>query len=276
MSRLSGRSMELYQTSRLLAESNIPKYKIDKGKTNWEDVVMAPEKIDIYLPENAVEILESNPVKIVHYPSLFKQTASLPEKDGEEPLLFFPRHNAIEEYKNNLVFFLGEILANKSKDSLPDFYTIPCEYNVLLPLLMEYLYLKEENKEDLFIPKHLDDLAYNAKKYKKIYESHRNKLINRNELDLYDINYKKKEKIERYYAEEDEIFLRATLVTLVPMSSMDGVLQVIDRIKDKDEIKNFIEKLIENKEHNRQKIINDMGIDSTSYKRLKKEIIKGE
>ena len=56
MSRLSGRSMELYQTSRLLAESNIPKYKKDKGKTNWEDVIMAPEKIDIYLPENAVEI----------------------------------------------------------------------------------------------------------------------------------------------------------------------------------------------------------------------------
>ena len=272
MSRVYGRSMDLYQTSRYIVDSNIPKYKKDKRKTSWEDVIVSPEKIDPYLPDNAIKIMEKNPLKILHYPLLIQEATYVPECDGEEPILYFPRFKAIEEYKRNLVYYLGELLVSKSTDNMPDQYNIPCEFNLVLALLMEYLYLKGENKEDIFSIKHLNDLKHNAKQYIKVYETHRDRLMNKSELDLYSFDYKKQEKLEKFYADEEENFLRATLISLVPMSSVDGVLQVIDKIKDKEEIKSLIEKLVSNPNHDRQKILNDYGVESYSFKRLVKEI----
>ncbi len=53
---------------------------------------------------------------------------------------------------------------------------------------------------------------------------------------------------------------------------MDATLQIIDRNLSQAEYKDLIEELMLNPDHNREKIINDKGIETFGFKRLRKEI----
>ena len=273
MSRLYGRSYDVYNTSRYLKDSNIPKYHKNKTKTDWDDVVVSPEKIEIYLPDTAIKILENKPIQIVKSPFVVKETSILPRSEDEEATIFFPTYKAIEEYKRELVFFLGTVLSIKSPDELPKNYNIPCEYSDLLALLFEYLYLKETNDLDNFSLKHLNELIYNAKHYVPFYETYYKRINKDKELEFFvNMNEKERKVINEHANKREKSFLKSTLDSLVALSSMDAVLQITDKYSDVETIKNIIEELLENRNNNRQEIINNMGIESYGYKRLKKEI----
>ena len=71
----------------------------------------------------------------------------------------------------------------------------------------------------------------------------------------------------------DDYLLRNTLLYLVPLSSMDATLQLIDKYKDdKDEIRYLIYELVQNESHNREEIMAERNIDTYGFKRLRKEI----
>ena len=272
MSRLYGKSVDVYSASYKLVDRKIPKYKRDRSKTTWEEVIISPEEIEIYLPQNAIDIIEKNPIKIIQSPLAFKSASLLPKNDKEEPVMFFPRYSAIEEYKRELVFFLGELLSSKVPDKLPDDNSIPCEYSDVLGLLLEYLYLKENGKEDSFSSKHLNELLYNAKRYVKSYRNFQSAIVSKKSSELYLYRDSDIEKMNNNIDKMEKQFLDATLINLVPLSSMDAVLQIVDQIESKEDIKELIRVLVENENHDRQNILHDYGIDSFGYKRLTKEI----
>lgn len=274
MSRLFGRSAEVYNTSKYLEESNIPKYKPDKSKTTWLDVQNSPSKIELYLPDTAIKIIEKTPIRIVSSPLVFKEASILPVHEGEEPTLFFPRITPIEEYKQELVFFIGTVLSIYSPDLLPKNFDIPCEYGDVLSLLLEYLYLKEVDKEDTFCLKHLNELLYNAKHYTKSYENYyaNQRAMEFNRFAFITSNEQKQ--IDSHYQKQEQLFLKSTLQSLVPMASMEAVLQLIDNVKSTEDIRNLLEQLIINPNNDRQTILNDFGVDSYGFKKLRKEIEK--
>jgi len=134
---------------------------------------------------------------------------------------------------------------------MPNEYDIMCQFSDVLPLLIEYLYLKEINQEERFSNKNLTDLKLNAYEYKKIYERF--------------------EKFPYIFSEEN--MLRNTLLFLVPLSSMDATLQIVDKYKDKkDELVKLIYDLFENINHNREEVINERDVETFGFKRLRKEI----
>ena len=272
MSRLYGRSVDVFGAARYLKDNFVPSYKRNKAKTTWDEVATSPEKIELYLPESAKKMLQENPIRLVGSPLVIKATSILPREKEEEPTICFPRITPIEEYKKELMFFLGTILSINSPDEMPKSNDIPCEYSDILSLLIEYLYLKETNDTESFSKKHLEEILHNAKRYIKSYENYQRIILSRKDNDFAILTHSQEQSLQSRYFEQDQKFLKSTLEMVVCMSSMDAVLQIIDRIDDKEEIKQLLEKLIENKEHNRQKIINDMGIDSYGYKRLRKEI----
>ncbi len=272
MSRLYGKSVDVYSISRALTESKIPKYKSDKKKTTWEEVGKSPEIINLYLPENAQKILEENAIVVINNPLVVKKTYFLPANKKEAPIAYYPRMTPIEEYKREMVFFAGEILSSHSPDKLPNDYYIPCEFSNVLGLLLEYLYLKETGQEDTFSSKHLNELLYNAKKYTKAYLNFQNIILSSNRMDLLSMDEGEETKFAERFANSQNQFLNSTLTCLVPLSSMDGVLQIIDMFKDKEQLKKLIEELVNNEEQNRQNILNSIGIETNGYKRLRKEI----
>ena len=272
MSRLYGRSYDVYNASCNLKYANLKHYKKDKRKTSWDELATCPEKIELYLPSSAIDIISNQPIRVVGSPLVLYEKSLLPKSEDDEPTLLFPRRKPIEEYKRELVFFLGTFLSMKSPDELPKVDDIACEYSDLLALLLEYLYLKESDKLDDFSIKHLNELLYNAKRYIKSYENFEKIRSKVREADMYIMNDTAVKTLDNYLVGKEQEFLKATLDSLVPLSSMDALLQITDEVKDTEEIKKLIEKLIENPDHNRQNILNDMGVSTFGYNRLIKEI----
>ena len=271
MSRLYGRSFDAYQTSKYLKENRIKKYKSDNKRIDLSELVDSTTILDLYLPEKAIDFLTNYPIHIVKSPFIPKNLSTLPNGQNNNATIFFKGFNFKEEYKRELVFFLGTTLSVINPDKLPNEYEFPCEFGDLLPLLMEYIYLRENNKEKDFSLKHLNEVLWNGKNYIKIYDSFQRYLINDKYRNYYysddeeDMGYKK-------YKENESNFLKATLDTIVPLSSLDGVLQIIDTIKDDSEMKKLIELLFENKNNDRSEILREYNIESFGLKRLKKEI----
>ncbi len=271
MSRLYGKSSDVYSFSRYLIDLKIPNYKKDTIKTKWEDVEECPQSIEMYLPESAIKIIENNPIRLIGSPLAVKSAYLLPSNKDEEPIMVFPKKNPIEEYKRELVFFIGEMLSSITKDNEPDENEIPSEYSSVIGFLLEYLYLKENGKEDTFSIKHINELLCNSKKYVKLYKNFQNiQLSDKNKYLFLDDYEDSKERIK--FDSLEKQFLDVTLENLVPISSLDAALQLKDMDLDKDSIKELLNDLILNQDHNRQLIINNIGIKSYGFKRLRKEI----
>ena len=274
MSRLYGRAFDVYQMSNYISETNIPRYIEDKKNISVDDLESTSTILNFYLPDSAIEYIENNNIHILKSPFFPKNMSALHNEKNREASIFFKGVNFKEEHKRELVFFLGAVLSQINADEMPKKDDLPCEYGEIFPLLLEYIYLKENDKEDRFIKKHLYSLKYHGEKYQKIYEDYQRCLVTNksNQLNFYTQNelVKQEEIIRRQEAE----FLGKTLTMLIPYSSVDGVLQIIDNYKSDDEIKDIIEKLFENKNNNRQELLKDYGIESYGFKRLRKEFDK--
>lgn len=272
MSRLYGRAFDVYQTSNYILQAKIPKYNDDNKKITFEELIDSTGDVEIYLPQTAIDYIINYPIHIVKSPIIPRNMSEFPNKNNPNATIYFKGINFKEEQKRDLVFFLGCVLSHVNPDELPKNNDLPCEYGDILPLLLEYLYLKENNKEDIFLPKHLESLKFNAEKYTKSYEIYHKYLANNGLYESSFLSQKQQEKIEEYNTKLENDFLKNTLTMLVPFSSVDGVLQVIDKTQTKEEYKELIAKLYENKKNNRQDILKDYNIESYGYKRLRKEI----
>lgn len=272
MSRLYGRKEDVYRSSKLLVGTNLRSYRKDKTPITEQELHESPNVIEKYLPKNAIKFLEDNPITIILNPLSIREAFLLPVKEGEKPTVFFPRFFPIKEYQREFLFYTGALASVKSEDENPKADNLPCEYCDLLALLFEYLYLKEKNELDDFSIKHLYELVYNAKRYVQSYETYERILKRHQNLELCNMTDGEKKRLDDYKNEKELEFLRATLNSLVALSSMDAILQIGDTIHDEQEIKDLIEVLVENENHDRQKILNNRGICSYGYPRLVKEI----
>lgn len=266
MSRLFGRCDDVYSVSKYLRDTEMKFYSSNKSKTTWEEIENTPGKIELYLPENAIKLIEDTPVRLVKSFFAFKPMMFVPFELKEEPLMVFPKGTPKEEYKKDLAFFIGRILANHSHDLLPKEFDLACTYHDVLPLVLEYLYLKENNEEDQLFLKYSRDLLKNAKKYIKIYE-----LYEKYQDSLRELMYTT-ERLEEQKEKNKQAMLKKILTNLVPLASMDATLQITDKYKDPDDYKKLIEELIENPNHNREEIIKKRNIETYGFKRLRKEI----
>ena len=274
MSRLYGRAFDVYQISKYLNGKEIPKYTENNKKISLDELIDSSEILDFYLPKSAIDYIVNYPIHIVKSPIIPKNMSSFPNEKNPNATIFFKGLSFKEEHKRDLIFFLGCVLSNINPDELPKDNDLPCEYGDILPLVLEYLYLKETNEEDKFLLKHLDSLKYNAIRYSKTYEAYHKYLVNNksNELNYY--TKEEQEKIDYNNDRYEKDFLSNTLTMLIPYSSIDGTLQILDKLKTKDDFKMFINMLYENKNNNRQEVLKEFDIDSYGYKRLRKEIDK--
>ena len=271
MSKLIGLSTDVYNVYKRLNDEKIVHYKKDLHNTTWENVIDVEKDIEMYIPENAKERLKESKITIVKAPLKRNTIVSIPTEEGDVPTIYFPSFNAKEEYKKELVYYFGMLLREENKDKEADFYNIPSMYQDVLPLLLEYAYLDNMNFNQVFSIQKLHELYISSRDYIKAYND--NKKIE-------EINYNSKyltreqyEKVYNNYKKYLETFENVTLDYLIPLASLDATLQITDN-KDKYDLKEVINKLYENKDNDRTKIIRDLGIDTYRFNRLNKEIDK--
>ena len=272
MSRLYGRAFDVYQVSKELSEKQIPKYKEDNSKISLDDLIDSTNALDIYLPEEAIDYIINYPIHIVKSSFIPRNMSEFPSVHNPNATIYFKGARFKEEQKRDLSFFLGCVLSQVNPDELPKNFDLPCEYGDLFPLLMEYLYLKENNKEEIFLNKHLNSLKSNALKYQKIYEAYQKHLVVDRENELLILNDADVARLDDFRNKSEQIFLENTLASLVPLSSVDGALQIIDKVKTKEDFKKIIKELYENPNNNRQELLRNYDIESFGYKRLRKEL----
>ncbi len=270
MSRLYGRSDDVYNISKYLLEKDLQEYNYDKTKITFEEIQDTLSCIEIYLPEKAIEIITNTPIVLSKTILVKKPLTFLPNDKEKEPVIYLPKRNIIKEYQNDVIFFTGRFLASFSPDKMPTDFTIPCEFHDVIPFLLNYLYHRENNNEDIFSLKYLHELSSNAESFVKIYDKYQEFLDARFEGRIFGSN----ERIEKYYESNMKAILYKTLKSLVPLSSMDATLQIIDRNYDSEEYKNLLNELIVNQNNNREEILRNKGIESFGFKRLAKEIDK--
>ena len=156
-----------------------------------------------------------------------------------------------EEYKADLMYYIGDLLRRRRLDYMQDEYDIRCQFADVIPLLTQYLFFKETGKENRFFDRNANNLRLNAPQYNKIHT-----------------RFEKHPRITSV-----DYLLRNTLLYLIPLSSMDAALQIIDKYgNDKVEMRYLLLQLIENENHNREEVINEIGIETYGFKRLRKEI----
>ncbi len=268
MSRLFGRTDDVYDISKLLVETKFQEYKPDKRVIDHEALINAPSEIEEYLPEKARDFINNTDVGL--YKSLFTREVKYrvaASKEGELPAMLFPVGKLIEEYKDDVIFFSGRLLANYSQDELPKQFDIACEFSDMIPVILVYLHLRQLGKEDMLLTKFSKDFVHNARSFIKVYDDYERFCAREKEKAFFTSSAP-----SQFEESNKRAILIKTLNSLVPLSSMDATLQIIDRNLSQAEYKDLIEELMLNPDHNREKIINDKGIETFGFKRLRKEI----
>ena len=249
MSRLYGRVEDVNSISKYLIEKYSKVYQPDKTIIEDHELIEAPILVFPYLSSDTVKYINDCNIQ-VYWDKRIDGTVYSGQGE-EENCIIFNTKQMIEEYKTDLIYFIGDLLRRKNLDYMQDEHDIMCQYSDVLPLLIEYLFYKEQGKVDTFSERNLSDLALNSKSYVKLYERFNRHQNSKKEYEL----------------------LNNTLLHLIPLSSMDATLQLIDKIgNNKDELVLLIQSLIDNKNHNREDIINERNISTYGFKRLRKEI----
>lgn len=273
MSRILGRVNDVLQISKELQKIN-QKYKKDNAISSWEEIEEIKDNLSLYLPDIAIDFLNKDKISILKSPFRIYTFTNVPEYEDETRYIRFPSEKPKQEFEREYAFYLGLLLSSYQKDTEEEMFEIGNEYDDLLPLLLEYLYLNKTGSEEKFSLKHLNFL----KKYTVSFESSYKKYIKFNEFHNYaetrGLSDKEYDNYLKLSDEEDEIMERVIMDHLVKLSSFDGVLQIKDKDYSLDEYKKLIEELILNKDENRASILYERGIESYGYKRLRKEIDK--
>ncbi len=246
MSRIYGRKYDVLSVSKKLSDSQLPKYTKDKRKISFNQMIEAKDSIESFLSPKAIHILENSQIKIsrnvLNVTPLILPANSM----GKKPELIIPTYSPIEENKIDFVHFLGDILTS-SKNKMK-------EYGLLLPFILEYVYLKETTPDalDRFEKRNLSELVKKAKSFMNGYQKY--------EKDPY-----------RYDLLDYESFI---LESMRNFSSFDATLQLIELYdENKEEVKQLIDEMI-TKDKKASEVLTDANIYTYGYKSLKKSIMR--
>ena len=262
------RSTDVYDVSRELKKSKAPKYREDFSKAEWEDIENVKEKVKLYIPREAIQFIDSNPIKIVKV-SPFRRDACFIDNQNIPTLQV---HGIpIKEYEKKYIYLLGKILCNYSPNTRDK---TECEYEDIIPLILEYLYLMELGKESTFKSEHLHDLYRNSKNYIKIYQKYYEDILKDSKKISSIADESEALRFEWQLDNKKESFVLETLNYLVKLSSLDVVLDVIDDFNDELDFKSILKMLIENKNHDRTGLVNDMGLCAYNFTNIRKELVK--
>ena len=249
MSRLYGRLEDINSVSKYLIDNYkklyIPNYK----EIEVEEVIETPKLIYPYLSEDTIKYIDDCDVKL-HWNGKLPGTV-YSGLGSDENVIMFRTRQMQEEYKIDLMYYLGDLLNRKNLDTMHGNHDTASQYSILLPLLIEYLFLKETEQTEVFSDRNLPDLRKEAKGFHRMYEIHK--------------------RFPFCYTEEN--ILDRSLFSLIQLSSMDATLQIIDKYgNDKEELRRLIQELVDNIDSNREYIMNDRNISTYGFKRLRKEI----
>lgn len=272
MSRTYGKSNITYDFYEELLDTKIPKYKKDKRESSWEAIRDIDNKIKLYLPEQAIELLGSKRTVILRQPFRRKTISVIPAEPEGVRAIVFPRNAPYKENEYEYMYYLGRLLSVVNPDDMFDFY-VPGEYDEVIPLLLEYLYVKEHGDTDQFSINYFNELKKNAKRFMRNY--------NTIESDAKSLDYAKRNSMlfDPYYAEQvfnkdKNNFEQLAAINMRVLASFDALLNIADRNLSVEEIKELIDKLMTNKTKSRETVIRDMDIDTLNYPRIRKELKK--
>ena len=274
MSRVLGRAMDVLQIVNYLQDSEIPKYITDKSITTWEAIEQVPNKLKIYLPDSAIDFINKEKIQLKKNPLRKYVFTSVPDYPDEKRYIVFPSLKPRRIYERDYAFYLGLLLSSYKKDNQEELLENCKEYDDLLALLIDYLYLKANGREEDFSLKYLFEIKYFSKYFGKIYEAYEegHAFSNSDEIDfLSDQQYERYLEKEKEYDEDME---KTIMEDIVKLSAFEATLQITDLDLDNDQIKKLINDLMINEGENRSSVLYDRGIDSYGYKRMKKEIDK--
>ncbi len=253
MGRIMGRSMETYDLSKEFMNAKFPKYKKNKRVITLEELEKCPDAIKSYLPESAIEFIKTHQINIVRNFFVPGIITIFPDNIRTQEPFMIVHNKTYEEHKRDLIYFIGGLL-NRLEDDHMDLnaLNIPCQFASVLPILFDSIYMKETGRMDEASLKFLHELRGNARRYIRTYEKY-----NRNPDN-----------------EDMRQFIINTLIFLIPFSSMDASLQIMEKYgEDKEGMKKLIDEFIVNENGNqREQILLDRGIETTGFKSLRKEI----
>lgn len=272
MSRTLGRVYDVYNVSKELSEANFLKYKDGKEKTTWDEIEVAPEKIDYYFTDKIIDYLTSKKIIVMKTPFLKYTLTQVPDFEDEERFIKFPSLKPKNDFKRELMFYVGMLLSSYKKDKDEDIYGISNEFDDTLPLLLEYLYLKEENKEDTFDIKHLNQLKKYQKDYIKYYKDYQEFEDFKRETSFSLLSETKYDNFLKLCQDKEDEMFQFTKDSIIQLSSYEGLLGIIENVTSEKDIRELIEKLTLNKNENRASILKEYDIESFGYKRLRKKI----
>ena len=274
MSRDYARGLELHDLSQFINGIKLQKYHEDKRKIKLEDIDAGCDYIEPFISREAQTLLENNPITVKTKPFDKITKVSLIEK-GEPTLLTVPSFGGREEYKNELLFILGEIMAvqNDDKEMGAFSYDVQGEYRSVIGFLLQYIYMRAiDRKEDYFL-KILTDLRRHNSMFLKQYNQLDQKVKNSELLLKAEMFFPADVTDRAIKAKEANLKAMGILSrwTLNPFSSFDATLQFLDVDPSDENIRDFIEALYQNETGNRSDIMRELGIDTIGFKRLRKE-----
>ena len=274
MSKILGRVNDVLNVSKELKEADIPKYIKDKSKTTWDNIEKVKNDLSIYLPDIAIDFINQDKIYMYKSPLRIYTFTSIPEYEDERRFIRYPSLTPKKEFEREYSFFLGLLLSSYHMDTQEEIMEIGKEYDDILPLLLDYLYMKQNNKEDKYALKFLNFIDKFLKRYQKSYKKYDEFCDTLFNTDTYEFNDDELEHFENHCKETESEFEEYTMNKLIKLSSLDGMLQIIDKNYDEKEFKKLIEELVINEDFSRTAILYDKGIESYGYKRLRKEIEK--
>ena len=279
MSRIYAKRDDIVNFSECINAIKIKKHKSDNEIIPWNEVALGANNLELFLTDDCIKYLTSKPIAICKDPFSFYTRRSIP-KDNEQTMISFPSFRARKEYQRELVFALGLMLSlNKLDNEQSDYsFIIQDEFRDVLPLYAEYLYLRDIGKEDTFSLKRLEELKTRTKDFPASIMGLKSS-ISRSEGYIRNSAVYSPKVIEDSERVKDcciEDVEKLTHETLIPVSSMDATLQLIDKNLSKEQIKEFIDKMFKNESGNRADIVAQYGVVSNNYKRLIKEYEKNK
>lgn len=272
MSRLYGRMFDLYAISNELNNIKLCRYNPNNKRISWKELDNVKEDVEEFLSIPTKDILFKNDINAIGKFNLFDKvaTTAIP-MFGDAPCdIIFPSNNAKFEYKREMAYFLGMILSNFNFDLDKDTYGVPNEYDDVIPLVIEYLYMKKNNI-DGFLLKRMNELKRSVKDYIKKYNEYQ-KLEDTNRI-IKNVNVSDEayDSFKKAYNEKTNEMLINTSIYLTKVASLEGALKIIDRSDDKEFVKDIIEELTLNVDNERAKIMVNNDLDSFKFRRLRKE-----
>lgn len=214
-----------------------------KSKTSWKSLFTASSVIDPFIGESAISTLEDTDIMVKR--NVFCHNTDYFVSPTRN-IILFPTYSAREIYKAEFVNFLGNVVSKNQGMSN--------EYNELLGLLYEYLYLKETDPlaKDTFETINLHSKLKDANlilKMKKLYEEDDNKY-------------------------DDMDYFRAIILGLHSFSSFEASLQLISKMDtDRNDVIELI-KTMGNEPENIESLVKEYGINTWSFPEFRKVLTK--